>query len=203
MALDTAAAGPAIDLALVPPSTGVSRIPDGIRFDGIGGLAAPTGVSHLNTDVQASGRVSLEAWVMTPTIPQNGTSGAPARLATLSVNAGARNIALGIRGADWTGEVRTTSSVAGGPALLAPVSTGELTHLMITADGTQRILYVDGLPATMDLAGALSNWDPGYRMAIGAEPSLSNAWKGEVYLVALYARALGAAEVTQNFLAGP
>jgi hypothetical protein len=204
VALDTAGSGAAIDLALVPVSNGVSRTPGGIRFDGAGALAAPAGVSHLNTDVGTAGQVSLEAWVMTATTPQNGTGGDPARLATLSINANGRNIGLGTRGGDWTGEVRTsTTSSEGGPALSTPVAVGQVTHLMVTADGTRRVLYVDGLVAATDSAGELSNWDPGYRMAIGAEPSLSNAWKGEVYLVALYARALGAAEVTQNFLAGP
>jgi hypothetical protein len=47
-------------------------------------------------------------------------------------------------------------------------------------------------------AGDLSNWDPSHRLVVGNEASLDRQWNGTVTLVAVYNRALSAAEVKRN-----
>jgi hypothetical protein len=48
----------------------------------------------------------------------------------------------------------------------------------------------------------LSNWDPNYRLFLGNEGSLDRPWRGTLYMVALYDRALTPDEVAANFSAG-
>ena len=66
-----------------------------------------------------------------------------------------------------------------------------------------RTLYVNGAPVgTNIVSGDFSNWDSGYGLALADEFSTGRAWLGDYYLVAIYNRALTAAEVGQNFAAG-
>lgn len=55
----------------------------------------------------------------------------------------------------------------------------------------------------LPLAPDFSNWDPHYPFQLGNEASLGRPWLGEIYLVALYDRALNRGEVWSNFTAGP
>jgi hypothetical protein len=51
--------------------------------------------------------------------------------------------------------------------------------------------------------GDLSNWDSGYVFALGNELTGDRGWLGSFDVVAIYSRALSAAEVEQNFAVGP
>jgi hypothetical protein len=77
-------------------------------------------------------------------------------------------------------------------------------HIVHTYDGTTERLYIDGVerPETVALSGDYSNWDTTDLFSIGNEAGSDRPFHGEVYLVAVYDRALSAAEVRQNFDAG-
>jgi hypothetical protein len=80
-----------------------------------------------------------------------------------------------------------------------------LSHVLYTRDaaGVARI-YVDGaLVMEGSVGGDLGNWADDYRLALANELSLGRPWLGELRLVAVYSRALTAAEVLQNYEAGP
>lgn len=54
------------------------------------------------------------------------------------------------------------------------------------------------LPAALDF----SNWDQSYRLFVGNEGTLDRSWRGTLYMVALYDRALTVQEVQESFSAG-
>jgi len=102
--------------------------------------------------------------------------------------------------------VRTTADKNGKPDLISAtdVVANQLTHLVVVADATQRILYVDGVVAFADpVAGAPLAWDPAYRMTLGNEFVRGRQWAGSFALVAVYDAALSQLLVDTNFKVGP
>jgi hypothetical protein len=80
----------------------------------------------------------------------------------------------------------------------------DLTHVVYTRDreGTA-VLYLDGRPvSTRDVAGDLSNWEDGFRLALGNELTGDRPWRGELHRVALHARALRSSEIADFAQAG-
>lgn len=177
------------------------------------GLAVITSsnMPHLDTDVNAAHAVTLEAWVM-PSAADQGSLAAPRVIAGLcSKGPTRRNISLLQAGRRWVARVRTALDPAGRfddngkPDLISSVdiTPGAMTHLVVVADATQRILYVDGrADATDALPGAPSGWDASYKMALGNELSMDRQWAGTFALVAMYNRALSKELVGMNFHAG-
>lgn len=210
---DVAGVAPALDLAITNPA-GIAWTGDRLRFVTPGTAAVGPGQRAIAA-VRAADQVTLEAWVRSSALRQPGPGpgpGEPRRIATLAVNGGARNIALGQLDDQWTAQLRTTGTGAaagmggqGKPVLAGPLVTERVVHLAVTSDGARRRFYVDGtLVADDAMAGPLDNWDANYALALGADPSsLNNAWSGELLTLAIYARALDAAEVRRNLAAGP
>ena len=89
----------------------------------------------------------------------------------------------------------------GNPQIDLPAGTAQpvMQHVVATfADGLVT-LYVDGLEVQREQRpGDLSNWDPTYRLALANELTLDRQWHGEIGLLALYARALTAEEVSRR-----
>jgi hypothetical protein len=152
---------------------------------------------------RATNEITIEAWVK----PANTTQDGPARIVTLSADPSNRNFTLGQDGDAYDVRLRTTTTDHNGrPSVTAPdgsLATG-LTHVVYTRDtsGVAKI-YVDGVErASGTVGGDLSNWDGAYRMALVNELTEDRPWLGELYLVAIFDRALTQVEVSQNFGAG-
>ncbi|MCB0114635.1 MAG: LamG domain-containing protein [Caldilineaceae bacterium] len=157
---------------------------------------------------KSSNEITIEAWITPKYSKQDG----PARIVTLSADPYNRNFTLGQtsshRGGRFDVRLRTTiTSDNGQPS----VSTGsgsvsdELTHVVYTrrADGAVTI-YINGVAVRIDSrAGSLSNWDADFRLALANEVSGRRPWLGDFHLVAIYGKALGVAEVMQNYRVGP
>jgi hypothetical protein len=85
-----------------------------------------------------------------------------------------------------------------------------LCHLVFTrqADGDIRFYLLNGAgpfgSERSKLGGSFHKGGPAsdYRLAIGNELTNNRPWLGEVFLIAIYNRALSANEVQQNFGAG-
>jgi hypothetical protein len=77
----------------------------------------------------------------------------------------------------------------------------KLTHVAYTRDETGRaVLYVNGQAiGTATVGGDLSNWEAGFRLALGNELTGDRPWLGDLYRVALFARALNPSEITRSF----
>ncbi len=84
------------------------------------------------------------------------------------------------------------------------VVTARLTHVAYTRNREGKAtLYVDGASvATGDIGGDVSNWDGGFRLALGNELTEDRPWLGELHRVAVYARALDSGEVSRYAKAG-
>jgi len=80
----------------------------------------------------------------------------------------------------------------------------DLTHVVYTRDGQGKaVLYIDSQPiSTRHVAGDPSNWEDGFRLALGNELTGDRPWRGELHRVALYARALDSSEIAHSAQAG-
>lgn len=95
------------------------------------------------------------------------------------------------------------------PWLIGPIITDELPiiHLVYTYEGGSESFYVDGelFETRSDLDDNIASWDPNFQFIIGTE--LNNdaerrQYKGEVYLVAVYDKALTMEDVKANYDVG-
>ncbi len=150
---------------------------------------------------QASNQITMEAWVD----PLNTSQSGPAPLVTVSQSGSKRDFTLGQSGTRYDGRLRTSSTNQAGSSLQSASgsATSSLRHVIYTRDagGAVRI-YVNGvLSASTTLNGNFSSWTA-YKLAVANEVGGGQAWRGDLHLVAVYSRALSAAEVRQNFLAG-
>jgi hypothetical protein len=99
---------------------------------------------------------------------------------------------------DWDNGSPTVFTTAG-------TATAALTHVVHThrSDGAE-VIYVDGVEnLTFMRVGGTSMWDTTYRIIVANEATNDRTWLGELYLMAVYDRALDVGEVEQNFMAGP
>jgi len=152
--------------------------------------------------------ITLEAWVS----PTSADVSGPARIVTNSINTTERNFTLGQEYTSfYQARIRSTLSMDtnGSPFLQSPSDAGDvklgLTHLLVTrdADGVRR-MYVNAVEVATDmLGGDFSNWETSYPLLMADELGGSRSWLGELYRIAIYERALSAAEVAQSFTAGP
>ena len=151
---------------------------------------------------QATNEITIEAWVR----PNNLSQGGPARIATISTDTGNRNTTLGQEGNDYIARLRTTSTNNNGmPNFVASNdATTSLQHLVFTKDANgNTFIYVDGVQADSDQrSGTFSNWNNNYKLALVNELTNNRAWKGDLFRIGIYDRALKAAEVQQNFFSG-
>jgi len=142
----------------------------------------------------------MEAWV----VPVNLTQAGPAAIASIAQNATKRNVTLGQGANAYNGQLKTSTTDQGGTQLnTGAVASLALTHVVYTRSSTGAVrIYVNGTQAASStLTGNLSGWSS-YNLALGGEPSGTRYWKGALHLVAIYSRALTAAEARQNWLAG-
>jgi VanZ family protein len=76
-------------------------------------------------------------------------------------------------------------------------------HILALLILTGYLGSVTGIFIWAALPQRLETWDPDYLLLIGNETSLNRPWMGKIYCIALYDRALTAAEVLAQFQAGP
>jgi hypothetical protein len=204
---DTASVSPPVNLTILDPSK-VTWGPGKLSIDATTIIASPLSVpNRIAQQCASTGAVTVEVWIIPTLATQVGnTPGQFARVATMSVNAGARNFAIGQQGGAWAMQARTNNpsvDVQGSPILSGSSVITTPTHLVLTANVSARALYVNSQLAANDGLGGGLNWQPGYRLAFGAEASGNNPWKGTLLLVAIYDRVLTDSEIGQNFFLGP
>jgi hypothetical protein len=147
----------------------------------------------------------VEAWFQPATKEQSG----PARIVTNSAGTSNRNFQLGQQYDSHQSRLHTTLTDANGlPSVDSPTGVVELvlTHLVLTRDAAGvRHLYVNAAETGKDPmpGGDFSTWDSTFALMMANESNLSRPWLGELHRIAIYDRALSAAEVMQNHVAGP
>ncbi len=174
----------------------------GVAFDGTGTLASAGPADKLHDRLTASGAFTFEIWAEPSSFNQDG----PARILTYSNGISQRNFTLGqASGADLVTRLRTTDE---GDNNGIPDSVSrdmlhyEPSHYVVTYDGAHLAFYRDGVLYHEEArAGALSNWDRDFPLALGNEIGGDRGWMGSLYLAAIYDRALTPAEIDANYLA--
>ncbi len=204
---DVSGVGVPLDLR-VNNTSRIKWVEGGLSVTGATLIASDEPAGKIVDAVSRSNEITIEAWIK----PASATQTGPARIVTLSTDTSLRNFTLGQGVNDGSSHLygvrlrTTTSSLNGLPSLDTPHGTPstKLTHIVYTrnASGTAR-LYVDGQQqAAGTVGGTLSNWNTSYRFALANEFTGDRPWLGEFQLVAIYSRALSAAEISQNLSAG-
>lgn len=199
---DTSNLNPALHLK-VENDKRVQSIDHGIRLLGGSKLSNAGNASRVAASLQRSNALSVEAWIRPASLNQAG----PARIFTFSQDGSNRNFTLGQEGKKIDFRLRTSSTSSNGLPSLASKSdlkTNQPTHVVFTrAKSGETKLYINGrIDATSSAKGNLKNWNKSYKLAVGDEFTGGRNWKGSVFLVAVYDRALPSHQVIQNFKAG-
>ena len=167
-------------------------------------ISATAAPNKLVDNIRTNNEISIEAWIL----PDNTSQDGPARIVTLSGGAHDRNFTLAQDGAEYNVRLRTTSTGDNG-ASPSTISSGqhvqtELTHVLYTRDAAgQATIYVNGVVAgTQVIPGDTSNWSSDFFFGLANEFGADRTWLGDLYLVAIYGRALDETEVQYNYLAG-
>ena len=155
-----------------------------------------------------SNAVSVEAWIKPATAVQLG----PARIVTMSLG-NQRNFSL-IQTTLGAYEFRlrtSTNGLEGSSVVLAsPIlkATTSLQHVVVVRGaGGGAFMFVNGQQiASRIIGGTFSNWSASYDFMLGNEADslvLNGSWQGDYRMVAVHCAALTAAQVAQNYAAGP
>jgi autotransporter-associated beta strand protein len=145
------------------------------------GITTPFSVNGL------SNQYTIEAWVMSPG-PQNNRSGIAGQ--NDAYEFGMRdgsNIEL------WN---------PGSGAFVAPYPTGEWFHVVATGDGSTRRVYVNGVEVASDADAVTDYGNSGFFFNIGGrgiQDAGNNAFNGFIDEVALYDKALAAADILRHY----
>ncbi len=199
---------PALDLAIENTSA-VRWISGGLAVQSPTTLNSIGPARRLTERIRKTRAFSAEAWIRPANLTQSGT----ARLIGISNGARMRNFTLG-QGL-WEGEgsdifnvrTRTTETdLDGVPGITSPAGSAlpGLQHLVYTRspDGATRI-YVDGkLSCEGQTPGTMDNWDSSYHLVVANELGATRPWLGDLFLMAIYDRALTPEQIQTNFAAG-
>lgn len=199
---DVSGVDPPIDLVAADPAN-LAWGPGALRIVESTVIASAEPATKVIDACRTSGELSLEAWLRPALLDQSG----PSRILTLSVDTGSRNFTLaqdlsrilvrlrtGVTDDNGTPSVRTTT------CSFVP----ELTHVVYTYETTGvATIYIDGqIRGGGSVGSDLGDWDDEYRLALANELTGDRTWLGDLHLVAVYCRALAAAEVRRNLEAG-
>lgn len=201
---DVSGAGTPMDLWIDDPAS-TTWVTGGLRLDAPTLVRSPFWASKIVDACTATNAITVEAWVK----PANVTQDGPVRMVTMSSVEYQRNFTLGPGTTEWVWLVRTTQTDTNGVPLNTTgfgFVTTDLQHVVATfdsSDGRSRI-YLNGQQVNWEnIGGDLSDWAHGMRFALGNELLDSWPWLGTFYHVAVYDRALSAADIQINFGAGP
>lgn len=196
---------PAHDLTIADPGN-VTWSANHLSVNAATALSTVSAATKLVTRAQASGELSVEAWIK----PADVTQGGPARIITMSIDPQSRNFLLGQETNTYAARFRADGESDwdnGSPTVFTTTGTATtaLMHVVHThrSDGAE-VLYVNGVEnQTFMRMGGLTQWDATYPIIVANEATNDRAWLGELHLIAVYDQALDASEVQQNFMAGP
>jgi hypothetical protein len=209
MVFDVSGVGTAINLTIANPAN-VSWGAGVLSVNASTLIASAGAATKLNTAIPANNAITIEAWVT----PANTTQTGPSRIVSLSEGPPNRNFTLGQGGSGSSPGTRydvrlrttTTSNNGNKPSLTSPDGSlnTTLTHVVYTRDATgTAVIYLNNAVAVSGtISGNLSNWASSYGLVLANEQTGDRPWLGTFDLVAIYDRALSAAEITQNFNAG-
>jgi len=172
--------------------------------------------TKITSACKQSNQLSVEVWCKPLIRGSRGFfPGGPARIATISKDAGNRNVSFNIHGKSFDIRLRTTETTGNGlPAARnsdKSLMEEKPMHAVYSFSNPGAAIFINGKEVDVEfvdgedpgvLGGTFSNWVDSYKLSIGDEQVHERAFVGDVYLVAYYSRPLSAAEVKQNYEAG-
>lgn len=177
---------------------------NGVRIWSVSAIRSSTVPEKFYNRLQGGKGITIEVWVSPKDVTQTG----PARIVSYSLDKSLRNFTLGQDGDTLVMRLRTTQTNLNGrnPELRVP----ELfipkipQHIVVTYDYVRERVYVNGREQfeMIGPGGNFANWDQSYQFLIGNEVTGNRPWMGEIFLVAVYNRALSAKEVEKNYHVG-
>ena len=199
---DQSGVGDPIDLKIDRPRA-VHRDRGALEIQGSVLIRSEGPAQKLTDAVTASGAITIEAWVQ----PANNTQEGPARIVTLSRDTSNRNFTLGQEGNRYDIRLRSGKTSGNGmPSVATPAKslTLEPTQIVYTRDPDGRArVYLNGKKVSEGrVAGPLKNWDKSYRLALGNELRGDRPWKGTLFRVAIYDRALTDEQIDSSYAKG-
>ena len=206
---DTAGTDPPIDLG-IGADGGTRWVDGGLAVESASRIQSAGPDDRISAAGRASGEITVEAWIT----PANVTQDGPARVVSLSLDSGTRNITLGQGrwGDDPTDvydvRLRTSETDPNGSdslTTIAGAAKAELQHVVFTraSDGA-RAIWVDGSTRIHGtIGGDLSTWADGMPLILANEAVVERPWLGTFHLVALYDRALEEEEIARHYWNGP
>lgn len=194
---------PALDLTIGAPGR-TSWGPDGLSIRGTPLITTEAPAGRLVSACATEQALTLEAWIA----PERALLDFDGAVVALSSDNADRNFALvqGVPSGAYEASLRTSTTNNGGdPPLESPrLVLPRLTHVVFTRSpaGVEK-LYIDGRErSSRSRPGNFSNWNADFQLSLGDERTQERPWSGRYRLVAVYARALGSAEVIRNYSVG-
>ena len=180
--------------------------------------------TYINPPGAAATGLTLEAWIK-PLSP-NGANPGPGRIISFSnASTGSQDLTFmlghgtwnnaGYNAANYHSRVEVGNTATNGSLVQLwtgdDTSTSTLQHLVMTCEllvgGDAEVkLYLDGVLKATDTVdqpdGLFTNWNSAHDLHVGYETGNVREFKGGVYLVAMYSKALTQGEINNNFSEG-
>jgi PKD repeat protein len=199
---DRSGTNPPLNLIINDPSHTTWLQCGGLSVDQSTLIAALDTPYKISDAIKLSNAITVEAWIAPDNLSQDG----PARIVTLSDGSYERNVTLGQVQGNYDVRLRTTVTGENGTNITTKAGpvVSALQHVIYTRDydGNAK-LYIDGqLRIEEIISGHTLNWSDGFQFGLANEFGATRSWLGDLHLVSVYDRALGAEEVLQNYGAG-
>ncbi|MBN1950885.1 MAG: hypothetical protein JW801_06750 [Bacteroidales bacterium] len=201
--------GAAADLSL-QDTAGTSFVDSSyLRIENQNKLIA-TSASKIKAACQQTDELSLECWIKTSSLPEDGIA---TILSLESENALAFSISCN-RDNSKPGRIKylvnlttNTTDNRGNPDFESKVTAkeGVLQHLVYTHNRLgEEVFYINGKAANIGFRPPkYDSWEDDYSLIIANNFLGDAAFKGNLYMCAVYNRALSSGEVAQNYYASP
>ncbi len=203
IAYDTSGIEPAANLTLQGDISWITGW--GIQIQSGRAQATTAASKKLSQLINATGEMTLEAWVIPANVSQEG----PAAIISYAGSSISRNFTLGQTLYNYDFLLRSQATGFNGePALSTPDAAellqATLQHVVVTHDLTNgRRIYVNGVDSGVRAAPSpLVNWDDTFALMVGNEANGNRQWQGAVRLLAVHNKALTAAQIKQNYDVG-
>lgn len=198
---DTSGFGDPLDLTIDDPQAVAWIDGGGIDITRDVRIASAAAATKLYDALTQTNQITVEAVFTPDNLGQDG----PARIVSMSQDAGRRNFSLGQDEADYAFRLRTTESSSNGtpetPAG-ATLSTERSQHVIVSFDQHgQLILRRNGATdhTEADFGGSFSGWDPAMGLVIANEFESPRPWRGRLSRVAIYDRAVDRVQAERMF----
>ncbi|GJM24534.1 MAG: hypothetical protein DHS20C16_09490 [Phycisphaerae bacterium] len=195
---DTSAFGTALDLSVTDTSDVTWISGGGIELTSSTILESGVAATKLYNALTDTDEMTLECRFA----PANTTQDGPARIVSYSSGTGNRNFTLGQEDFEIRQRVKTTSTNNNGMPDIesgSVLSVDTTKHVIVTYDGDNVKMYVDGSLETTTARTGTFNWNSGYELVMGNETSNDRPWLGKLFRVAIYDRALSSTQVDDVF----